>query len=296
MIWKDETMRTSVMIMLAGLAGLAQSALADEERANRPHVVADVHGQCYAKSVPDKSSGQEGSTGILAVEEAGDRLVHTLPWYSSQIHIQCQVVPGYAAISVVRMGPWAQGYQARAQDLALAFYHDGRLVRQYSTLEIAGRADNVSRSSSHYTVIRRQGWSQQPAGSLPSFEVETEDKRRLTFDPATGNILATAVYGPAPEQQAHIDWVGKVYERMLTIKPGMTRGQLLQVFQGDGGLSTPLQGRFVSRECLYFKVDVEFAAVGRPSRDGNGRVTMVESDEDRITRISKPYLEPAFAD
>jgi hypothetical protein len=34
----------------------------------------------------------------------------------------------------------------------------------------------------------------------------------------------------------------------------------------EGGLSTGLQRTFVSRDCRYFKVDVEFRAVGRPDR------------------------------
>jgi hypothetical protein len=55
--------------------------------------------------------------------------------------------------------------------------------------------------------------------------------------------------------------------------------------------STGLQRTFVSRDCPYFKVDVEFEAVGRPDRTPDGRVTLVEGEEDRIVRISKPYLQ-----
>jgi hypothetical protein len=114
--------------------------------------------------------------------------------------------------------------------------------------------------------------------------------------PAAGADVLASISGPSLEQRAHTEWVGKVYDRMLAITLGMTRAQLLQVFERDGGLSTSLQGRFVSRDCLYFKVEVEFEAVGRPFRDANGRITMVEANEDRIIRISRPYMEPRFAD
>ena len=83
---------------------------------------------------------------------------------------------------------------------------------------------------------------------------------------------------------------------MQTIKPGMTRQDLLTVFTHEGGLSTGLQRTFVSRDCPYFKVDVEFQAVGRPDRDESGRVTLVEDDRDIILRISKPYLEFSVLD
>jgi hypothetical protein len=78
---------------------------------------------------------------------------------------------------------------------------------------------------------------------------------------------------------------------MQAILPGMTREALYQVFTTEGGLSTGLQRTFVSRDCAYFKVDVEFQAVGRPDRDGNGRVTLVEDGKDIILKISRAYLQ-----
>ena len=72
-------------------------------------------------------------------------------------------------------------------------------------------------------------------------------------------------------------WVAQALKRMQTIKPGMTREALLTVFTTEGGLSTGLQRTFVSRDCPFFKVDVEFQAVGRSNRDGNGRLTLVGS-------------------
>jgi hypothetical protein len=75
---------------------------------------------------------------------------------------------------------------------------------------------------------------------------------------------------------------------MQTIKPGMTRGDLLKVFTTEGGRSTGLRRTFVSRDCPYFKVDVTFEAVGRPSHDGNGQVTLAEDNRDIIATISRP--------
>jgi hypothetical protein len=83
---------------------------------------------------------------------------------------------------------------------------------------------------------------------------------------------------------------------METIKPGMTRGDILAVFTTGGGLSTGLRRTFVSRDCPYFKVDVEFKAVGRADCDKQGRVTLDEDSRDIIVKISRPYLQFSIMD
>lgn len=96
--------------------------------------------------------------------------------------------------------------------------------------------------------------------------------------------------------QDHVAWVTRALTRMETIKPGMTRQELLTVFTIEGGLSTGLQRTFVSRDCPYFKIDVQFKAVGRQDRDREGRVTLVEDNRDIIVKISKPYLQFSILD
>jgi hypothetical protein len=96
--------------------------------------------------------------------------------------------------------------------------------------------------------------------------------------------------------QDHVTWVAQALKRIQTIKPGMTREALLKVFTTEGGLSTGLQRTFVSRDCPYFKVDVEFKVVGRPDRDDDGRVTLVEGSQDIIVKISRPYLQFSIRD
>ena len=109
---------------------------------------------------------------------------------------------------------------------------------------------------------------------------------------AIGSPLVVAQGGqPAATRDDHIAWVADALKRMQTIKPGMTRKELLVVFTTEGGLSTALRRTFVSKDCPYFKVDVEFEAVGRPGRDA-----AVESDLDRIVRLSTPYLQFSIMD
>jgi Protein of unknown function (DUF541) len=59
--------------------------------------------------------------------------------------------------------------------------------------------------------------------------------------------------------QDHIEWVKGVLDRMGTVKPGMTRAEVLQVFHLDGGgQEVRFGGRFDANDCPYFKVDVSF--------------------------------------
>lgn len=117
-----------------------------------------------------------------------------------------------------------------------------------------------------------------------------------------GAIGGVVLASPRPQadqkasSQGHVAWVAQSLKRMQTIRPGMTRSDLLKVFTTEGGLSTRLHRTFVSRDCPYFKVDVEFNAVGRPNQDANGRVTLVEGSQDTIVTISRPYLQFGVAD
>lgn len=85
----------------------------------------------------------------------------------------------------------------------------------------------------------------------------------------------------SPEQD-HISWVSDSLKRMQTVQPGMTRADLLKVFTTEGGINTRNNRKYVSRDCLYFKVDVEFHA-SSPGFD--------EAADDVIVKISRPYLE-----
>jgi hypothetical protein len=89
---------------------------------------------------------------------------------------------------------------------------------------------------------------------------------------------------------SHTEWLAKAQREMATIKPGMTRADLLKVFQEEGGLSTRTQRRYVYRGSLYIKVDVTFEAVGVPGDK------LAEAPKDKITKISKPFLEWSIID
>lgn len=63
------------------------------------------------------------------------------------------------------------------------------------------------------------------------------------------------------------------------------QGSLLKLFTVEGGFSNRTTRTYVFRECPYIKVDVGFESVGM------AQDKMTQRMEDRITRISKPYLD-----
>jgi hypothetical protein len=152
----------------------------------RPAVTDDA----TPKQFPIRCTGRRAARALSGYARAQDSLLASYDWFSQRIFLECNVATGDGPVglSVVRFGPWSRGREARAQDLALAFYRGGRLLRRYSTLDIAGRASNVSASESHYMVIDSVMGYRWLDGNRYRFDVRTTDGRVLSFDPATGGL------------------------------------------------------------------------------------------------------------
>ncbi len=91
----------------------------------------------------------------------------------------------------VRMGPWA-GDQEHHTDLAVAFYKDGRLLREYQVRELLKDASLAENSVSHYTW-QPEIQTKPPSLDADSFHLVMIDKTAYTFDVTTGKVLATSV-------------------------------------------------------------------------------------------------------
>jgi hypothetical protein len=184
-------LHTAAYFVAMALLAAPAPALADDEASNTPTVVASEHGNCYAKSVPASAYGNDGLTNVYAVDSGSDRLVATYNWYASTMRLECNVAAanGHVGVSVVQFGPWPRGSVANAETLAFAFYRDGQLLRRYSTLDVAGRPDNVSASVSHYTVVDTIIGYSWLDGNRYAFAVRSTDGRVLRFDAGTGEVL-----------------------------------------------------------------------------------------------------------
>ena len=105
-------------------------------------------------------------------------------------------------------------------------------------------------------------------------------------------FLVVALFGLGlwSQESTHVQWVESSLTEMESVKAGMKREELLRVFTTEGGISSPTQRRYVYRNCRLFKVDVQF----QTQKDPAGRA--VESPNDVITTISKPFLERTITD
>ena len=95
---------------------------------------------------------------------------------------------------------------------------------------------------------------------------------------ALSNSSASA---QADNCESHIHWVANVLTRMSTLKVGSTRNEVLKLFTPEGGVSQGQRETFASRDCPYFKIDVEYMS-GWPSRGYD--------DDSPIVKMTKPYL------
>jgi hypothetical protein len=91
----------------------------------------------------------------------------------------------------------------------------------------------------------------------------------------------------------HIKWVEASLKKMLTIRPEMTRSDLMKVFTTEGGRVSRTDQTFVYKDCPYFKVHVNFQPAS-PGKHPQDRWT--GSPDDKIRSISQPYLEWTVAD
>jgi hypothetical protein len=102
-------------------------------------------------------------------------------------------------------------------------------------------------------------------------------------DPGLGIMELGGVYESAVTEtrtKLGLD-IARALKECQTVRPGMTRAEVLKVFEIEGGLSTVMNRTYVYRDCPYIKVDVEFA----PS------TSKKEKPTDVVTKISKPYLD-----
>lgn len=92
---------------------------------------------------------------------------------------------------LVRFGPWASDKEGHS-DLAVAFYKNGKLIKQYQVNELIKNTDRLENSASHYSwLAAQQSYPNTIEGS--ELTLTMIDGTVYCFDLDTGGIVDTDV-------------------------------------------------------------------------------------------------------
>ena len=177
---------------------LLAPALADNLKADMPmgafsYVATSPSGMCYFEMIPPHvSNGMRKEASGTAYQLSRDglsiELWHTNGWYSSKVFLS------ESGHYLVRMGPWNLGQEPSKNDLALAFYKDGNLLKQYSTADLVKDKNKIVKSDSHYawlaSDVQRENYGETEPRLLwdNTFHLKTCDGIVYSFDIKTGSI------------------------------------------------------------------------------------------------------------
>ncbi len=148
----------------------------------------------FPRPHPDNWSDGYGTAYRIRNNGSDLLLWRTKGWYSSEVYLS------HDGLSLVAMGLWNGGSEPRKEDLAVAFYTEGKLIKQYSTADLVKDKSKVMKSLSHYSWLARdvellkRDNERDPEAELRvfpnnTFRLKTCDGLVYFFDMATGEML-----------------------------------------------------------------------------------------------------------
>ena len=186
-----------IFLLITVLGVAAQNVYADSPRTPFPYVVTAGDGIVYFRMFPRPHPGNHSDGFGIAyrIRDNGSdlELWRTQGWYFTEVFLSKD------GDFLVAMGPWNGGSEPRKEDLALAFYREGKPIKQYSTADLVKDKSKVRKSLSHYTWLARDAELIKPyserdpeaelrAFSNDIFRLKTCDGLVYFFDMTTGEI------------------------------------------------------------------------------------------------------------
>jgi len=111
--------------------------------------------------------------------------VWTVDWYAFQVTISSN------GNYLVRWGPWP--FHENYDELAVAFYKNGREIRRYAVKDLVANPDLLPRSISHYMWEKETSFD----ATINVLHLETYNGEEYDFDVTTGKKLTEAELSPA---------------------------------------------------------------------------------------------------
>jgi hypothetical protein len=186
-------MKCLTIIVLVVCIAMKTTVIADSVGPQVPWVKTSKDGRYMFKMVPEKSqfvgeklNVERDAFGVAyEITEGGElkELWRTKGWYAFE---------GYLSEDgryFVRFGLWAED-QEKHTDLAVAFYDQGKLLKEYQVRELIKNPKLLQNTISHY--FWRPEIQTKPNGfNEEGFHLVMIDKTTYSFDFKTGKIVAT---------------------------------------------------------------------------------------------------------
>ena len=204
-------MKTIIYLTLSFLF-LAPACYADSPAMPRPYVKTSDGGQYLIKMLPEqyqKNLPTKSSVGIAyRLEKNGDltELWRFKDNYSFEVYLSKE------GQYLVVMGPWSVGQEPEEKDLAVSFYSNGILLKEYSTADLVEDKSAVSQSVSHYFWLARNkmdcDYNTDTSAEAELkidwnniFHLKTIDGISYEFDISTGEISKKILPDPATVEE-----------------------------------------------------------------------------------------------
>jgi len=188
-------MKLSQIIAIVFAVAPQPALMADDEEQPVNWVPTSVNGDFFFQMVPptrrkegDKYTVYREPSGVaykISKEWKSQELWRTQGWYTFK---------GYLSTDrqyFVRFGPRAID-KKKHSDLALAFYDNGKLIKQYEVRELIKKPDLLEESEYNY-MWQPQVQSEPDGFKGKTFHLVMIDKTTYTFNYTTGEILETGI-------------------------------------------------------------------------------------------------------
>lgn len=184
--------RMAAILLTLAISGHATAKSAS----NRPYVAAfDEQSPFYARCIPAKTTGSEGTTQILRLRPEGDEVVATYAWYNKNgIVMGWSPKAGKVAVMRVRQD---EGLPAEKQ-IEFSFYLGNQLLQSYTTEDLVKLGAKVEPDrmaledgfdvSSKRAACRVGGCKQAWNTNDYYFSIRLDETRTLSFDILTGKL------------------------------------------------------------------------------------------------------------
>ena len=175
----------SLAILLIALSlSISLPVIADSEAPPKDYVKETENGTyIFVMLAPDRGTWSSKDTrirktyrysGLYTTDNPREPLWKVY-WYSFDVY------PSSDGKHVVRMGPWAQS----TSDLAIAFYEEGKELRQYAISELVKDTDQLRRTVSHFFWQSALTYNDKEGTVF----LKTVDGQSYTFSVKTGEII-----------------------------------------------------------------------------------------------------------